>query len=88
MSDQHSIPEAVVEPRRGFCIYINTFFQGPTLAVREDEDRPCVFSTEAEAQREIADCRFARNAAYGAHGVRRRGPAGGETENLKEKPET
>jgi hypothetical protein len=41
--------------RRGFCIYTNTFFQGPTLAVTEAEDRPCVFSTEAEAQREIAD---------------------------------
>ena len=46
--------------RRGFCIYTNTFFQGPTLAVREDEDRPCVFSTEAEAQREIADFMMTR----------------------------
>lgn len=42
------------EPRRGFCIYMNTFFQGPTLAVTENEDQPCVFATEAEAQREIA----------------------------------
>ncbi len=46
--------------RRGFCIYANTFFQGPTLAVREDEDVPCVFDTEAEAQREIADFMMTR----------------------------
>ncbi|MFA6961491.1 MAG: hypothetical protein WC205_12120 [Opitutaceae bacterium] len=46
--------------RRGFCIYTNTFFQGPTLAVTEDEDRPCVFATEAEAQHEIADFMMTR----------------------------
>ena len=46
--------------RRGFCIYTNTFFQGSTLAVTEDEDRPCVFATEAEAQREIADFMMTR----------------------------
>ena len=56
MSDQ----QAGAGPRHGFCIYINTFFQGPTLAVREDEDRPCVFATEAEAQREIADFMITR----------------------------
>lgn len=42
-------------PRTGFCIYLNTFFQGPTLSVREGEGLPCVFDTELEAQREIAD---------------------------------
>jgi hypothetical protein len=41
-------------PVRGFCIYMNTFFEGPTLAVR-DGDRPCVFATEREAQIEIVD---------------------------------
>ncbi len=60
MSDQPSIAEAAAESRRGFCIYLNTFFQGPTLAVREDEDGPCVFATEAEAQREIADFMMTR----------------------------
>ncbi len=43
------------KPRRGFCIFINTLFQGRTLAVTEDEDRPWVFTTENEAQREIVD---------------------------------
>lgn len=42
-------------PHRGFCIFLDTFFQGPTLAVTEEENRPCVFSTELDAQREIAD---------------------------------
>ena len=43
------------EPRRGFCIFLNTLFQGPTLAVTEGENDPCLFSTEADAQREIVD---------------------------------
>lgn len=43
----------VLKPRRGFCIFLDTFFQGPTLAVTEEEDVPCVFSTEVDAQREI-----------------------------------
>ena len=60
MSDPTSIAEAAPEPRRGFCIYLNAFFQGPTLSVREGEDMPCVFSTEAEAQREIADFMMTR----------------------------
>lgn len=46
--------------RRGFCIYTNTFFQGPTLSVTENEDQPCIFDTEAEAQREIADFMMTR----------------------------
>jgi hypothetical protein len=40
--------------RNGFCIYINTFFQGPVPTV-SDEDRYVVFETELEAQREIVD---------------------------------
>lgn len=39
---------------------MRTFFQGPTLAVTENEDLPCVFATEAEAQREIADFMMTR----------------------------
>lgn len=54
MSDQSSTVSTGSERRRGFCIYTNTLFQGPTLAVRENEDTPCIFSTEAKAQREIA----------------------------------
>jgi hypothetical protein len=42
-------------PRKGFCIYLDTFFQGPTLSVRAGEGLPCVFNTELEAQREIVD---------------------------------
>lgn len=41
------------KPHRGFCIYINTFFQGPTLSVRDGDGWPCVFPTENAAQREI-----------------------------------
>lgn len=43
------------ESRRGFCIFLNTLFQGPTLAVTENGNSPCVFTTEADAQREIVD---------------------------------
>jgi hypothetical protein len=49
--------------RQGFCIFVNTVFQGPVPSVREciaedlDESggRICVFATEREAQLEIAD---------------------------------
>lgn len=40
---------------RGFCIYLDTYFQGPTLTVRDGDGMPCCFATEAEAQREIAE---------------------------------
>ncbi len=40
--------------RSGFCIYINTFCQGPVPAV-SDCERYTVFETELEAQKEIAD---------------------------------
>lgn len=54
--------------RHGFCIFINTVFQGPVPAVREsDAEDPCqsegeicVFATEREAQLEIADCMMTR----------------------------
>ncbi|MEO7700322.1 MAG: hypothetical protein ABIZ04_13950 [Opitutus sp.] len=53
-------PSLASERRRGFCIYIDTFFQGPTLAVREGEGWPCVFETEIDAQREIVDALMIR----------------------------
>lgn len=55
MSDQSSNTAADSALRRGFCIFLDTFFQGPTLAVTENENSPCVFATEADAQREIVD---------------------------------
>lgn len=40
--------------RTGYCIYINTFCQGPVPVV-SDEDGYVVFETELEAQKEIVD---------------------------------
>jgi asparagine synthetase B (glutamine-hydrolysing) len=40
---------------RAFCIYINTLCDGSIPAVRDAHDKPCVFKTELDAQREIAD---------------------------------
>lgn len=42
------------DSKLGFCIYINTFCQGPVPSV-SDENGYCVFETELEAQKEIAD---------------------------------
>ncbi len=38
----------------GFCIYLDTVFQGPVPVV-SDGERYVIFSTELEAQREIVD---------------------------------
>lgn len=38
-----------------FCIYITTVCEGPVPSVRDGNGKPCVFGTELEAQREIAD---------------------------------
>jgi hypothetical protein len=38
----------------GYCIYINTFCQGPVPVV-SDDDGYVVFATELEAQKEIVD---------------------------------
>lgn len=38
-----------------FCIYITTVCEGPVPSVRDGNGKPCVFKTEVEAQREIAD---------------------------------
>ena len=40
--------------RNGFCIYINSYCQGPNPVV-SDENGYVVFETELEAQREIVD---------------------------------
>jgi len=41
--------------RNGFCIYIDTFFQGPVPVVSDGDDKYVVFETELDAQKEIAD---------------------------------
>jgi hypothetical protein len=45
--------------RDGFCIYINTFCQGPVPVV-SDDDGYVVFTTELEAQKEIVDNQIPR----------------------------
>ena len=45
--------------RSGYCIYIDTFCQGPVPVV-SDEDGYVVFSTELEAQKEIVDNQMTR----------------------------
>ena len=46
--------QAATNLRDGFCIYINTFCQGPVPVVSDDNGY-VVFATELEAQKEIAD---------------------------------
>ncbi len=52
--------------RRGYCIFIETVFQGAVPSVRSHGDDPnvseiiCVFPTEREAQLEIADFMITR----------------------------
>lgn len=41
--------------RQGFCVFIDTFFQGTVPSVFDEHDKPVVFDTEVEAQREIVD---------------------------------
>ena len=48
------------EPRNGFTIYINTFFQGPVPVLTGDDEKYIVFETELEAQKEIVDCAMIR----------------------------
>jgi tRNA splicing ligase len=45
--------------RNGFCIYINTFCQGPVPVVSDDNGY-VVFATELEAQKEIVDNQMTR----------------------------
>jgi hypothetical protein len=39
----------------GYCIYVDTFCQGPVPVLTDGDDKYIVFKTELEAQREIAD---------------------------------
>lgn len=39
----------------GYCIFINTFCQGPVPILTDGEGGYIVFDTEFEAQKEIAD---------------------------------
>jgi len=41
--------------KSAFCIYINTLCEGAVPSVRDARGKPCVFKSELEAQREIAD---------------------------------
>ncbi len=51
--------EASPTLRKGFCIFINTFCQGPVPLVSDDEGY-VVFDTELEAQKEIVDNQMTR----------------------------
>jgi hypothetical protein len=55
MSSQHLPPL-----KKGFCIYINTFFQGPVPVVTDGDDKYVVFETELAAQHEIVDTAMLR----------------------------
>ena len=46
--------------RNGFCIYIDTFCQGPVPLVTDGEGKYVVFDSELEAQKEIADSQMTR----------------------------
>ena len=39
----------------GFCIYINTFCQGPVPVLTDGDDKYVIFETELEPQKEIVD---------------------------------
>ena len=54
MSDQDSS-----KLRKGYCIFIDTFCQGPVPLV-SDGERYIVFETELEAQKEIVDYQITR----------------------------
>jgi hypothetical protein len=46
--------------RDGFCIFVDTVFQGPVPVVRDGEGKYVVFETELAAQKEIADYAMTR----------------------------
>ncbi len=46
--------------RKGYCIFINTFCQGPVPLVSNEEGKYVVFETELEAQREVVDYAMTR----------------------------
>lgn len=55
MNEPPATPATISDSKHGFCIYLNTFFQGPSVSVRDGEGWPCVFPNEREAQLEIID---------------------------------
>lgn len=53
-----SSPESTdhISPRKnGFCVYVDTWCDGPVVAVHNENDKPLVFQTERAAQLEIVD---------------------------------
>jgi hypothetical protein len=52
--------KAAPNSRNGYCIYINTFCQGPVPVVSDGDDKYVVFETELEAQKEIVDNQITR----------------------------
>lgn len=44
----------------GFCIFLDTLFQGPVPIVSDEDDKYVVFETELAAQMEIADYMMTR----------------------------
>ncbi|MCU0792354.1 MAG: hypothetical protein MUE42_05790 [Opitutaceae bacterium] len=48
------------KPDCGYCIFINTLFQGTTISVHDGNDLPVIFSSEREAQLEIVDFHMTR----------------------------
>ena len=46
--------------RKAFCIFIDTVCEGTVPAVRDGDDRPCLFETRKEAEREIVDFHMTR----------------------------
>lgn len=45
---------------KAYCIFVCALLEGPVVSVRDGKGRPCVFETEVEAQREIADSAMTR----------------------------
>ncbi len=45
---------------KGFCVYIDSVVEGSIPLVRDENGMACVFATEREAQREIADHQISR----------------------------
>jgi hypothetical protein len=41
--------------RSAFCIYIDALCEGTVPAIRDENNKPYVFATRVEAEREIAD---------------------------------
>jgi hypothetical protein len=44
----------------GYCIYLDTFFQGQVPILTDGDDKYIVFVTELEAQKEVADYAITR----------------------------